>query len=247
MCRLFALKAQEATPVVVPFEQLKEQSREHKDGWGLVTFDDSEQRLWKSLKPAHGCDEYARLQAALTSRHLVLHLRLASVGGVHERNTHPFQGAGWTFMHNGTAKDFAQNKDRVEALIAPRLRASLQGDTDSERCFAIFQTHLETMRSTSDALAVPRALARTVQSIIDVCDDGSPGEKSALNFLCTDGRSIWASRRGRSLHLHQSDRAVMISSDPLKGLGEWTSLEEQSVVQVDANRAVTTWSLSGLL
>ena len=155
MCRLFAVRATEPFPVKAAFHTLSAQSHEHKDGWGLAQYDSGEPMLERDVAAAYASNRFAELSATLRSANLLVHLRLASVGEVVERNSHPFRHDRWTFAHNGTVKKFQSAPGLVEERIAPELRPLIRGETDSERCFYLFLTHL---KGGTEAADVTRAL-----------------------------------------------------------------------------------------
>ena len=142
MCRIFAVRATTPISVRPAFDGLQKLAAEHKDGWGVAHFPQSGKWVETGTLSAESCSRFDEL-GDLTTQAMLVHIRLASVGTVHERNTHPFSAGPWVFMHNGTLKHFATARARFEAQIAPPFRAELRGETDSECCFALFRTYLD--------------------------------------------------------------------------------------------------------
>jgi predicted glutamine amidotransferase len=60
------------------------------------------------------------------------HVRYADTGAVSQANTHPFTLDGRAFAHNGVVSDL----DELDRRLGPN-RALVQGETDSERFFAL--------------------------------------------------------------------------------------------------------------
>jgi predicted glutamine amidotransferase len=233
MCRLFAVLADRPVKVKAAFRTLAEQSKEHKDGWGVVQLDGKEPRVERGLDPAGRCARFASLAESTQSRALLAHIRLASVGPVTLQNSHPFLGRGWAFMHNGTVKNWAPHQAEVEALLPSELKASLTGQTESERCFALFLSYLQ-----SDALDdAARALAKALRTVVSRCDHDAE-TKAALNFLASDGKRLLATRHGRTLWLHQDEGVRVIASERLWPEGQWEELSDGELVTVDADLTV---------
>ena len=234
MCRLFAVLAHEPVRVDHAFAALKRQALEHKDGWGMAVFHKGEApKLEVSITPASTCTRFSELGDALKAKGLLVHLRLASVGTVKTENAHPFFAGGFAFMHNGTLRNFAAHRDELEARIAPQWRAQLRGETDSERCFALYLTLLGADRGLE---AMARAAAHVMSLCAQTCDTAlAPGVlRSAMNFLVTDGSQLVATRRGRTLFHTEKDGAQFVASEALWPESEWAEVAEDSALLIDA-------------
>lgn len=229
MCRIFAVRA--ATPISVrpAFDGLRKLAAEHKDGWGVAAFPESGRWIETGVLSAERCSRFDAL-GDLTTRAMLVHIRLASVGTVHERNTHPFAAGPWVFMHNGTLKNFDKARTRFEAEIAPALRKELRGETDSERCFALFRTYLEDRTGSDDVVT---ALSRVFRTAEQICDVGPEGKRSAMNFLVSDGVRVFATRRDRSLFtLSRPDLAAIASAELLPDQS-WREVPDDTLVTID--------------
>lgn len=114
-------------------DSLEVQSRREPDGTGLGWFaEDGEPCVDKQPIAAFEDAAFAREAREVESRTFVAHVRLASNGGLEVRNTHPFLQAGRLFAHNGVLGDLPA----LEARLGP-MADLVQGDTDSERFFAL--------------------------------------------------------------------------------------------------------------
>ncbi len=229
MCRIFAVRADKPISVAPAFARLRELAAEHKDGWGVARFDGPAPVIDHGTISAQHCPDFLQRGSGPTQS-LLVHIRLASVGTVKRENTHPFTADGWVFMHNGTLKDFQRAKPRLEAELDPALPPQLTGDTDSERCFALFRTYVGAERSL-DAMA--RALARVFQTAARVCDDDAPGKRSAMNFLVSDGQRVVVTRRDRTLFVGERDGAIFVASEALMPGVSWREVEDDSLVTID--------------
>ena len=262
MCRLFGFRSLEQGSVhpalVSERNSLCVQSIEHRDGWGIAHYDSrGEPQVARGLGPALGDPDFERVSAGLTALTVVAHLRLASVGAVELRNAHPFIQDRWTFAHNGTLWSFPDHRTALEALIAEDLRSRFTSNTDSERAFFLFLTHL---RRAPDACleAAAHALARTMRDIARVTDE--PAGRSAMNFLVTNGTLMLASRRDRSLFFssrRRDERAepprtgqplhqLVLASEQLSLNQPWYSVADDELIGVDAQLTFHRWNLAEL-
>jgi predicted glutamine amidotransferase len=236
MCRIFAVRSTTPISVRPAFDGLQKLAVEHKDGWGVAAFPETGKWIETGTLSAENCARFDKL-GDLTTQAMLVHIRLASVGTVHERNTHPFAAGPWVFMHNGTLKHFDHARARFEAEIAPEFRAELRGETDSERCFALFRTYLGDRTGSEDVIA---ALARVFRTAEKICDDDTPGKRSAMNFLVSDGVRVFATRRDRSLYtLARPDLAAIASAELLPD-HTWHEVPDDTLVFIDEGLKVHT-------
>lgn len=226
MCRIFAIRSTEPISVRPAFDRLRKLAAEHKDGWGIATFRDTERTHERCVDSAEHCLRFDRHGHEKTQA-MMVHIRLASVGTVHDRNNHPFCAGPWVFMHNGTLKNFEKVRARFEAEIDPAFRAELTGETDSERCFGLFRTF---MRESDDVAA---ALVKTFRTAEAICDDGSEGKRSAMNFLVSDGLRFYATRRDRTLFAAATDSIACIASEDLLPDVPWKEVPQDTLVTID--------------
>ena len=140
MCRLFGLSAAPRR-VTATFwlldapDSLAVQSRREPDGVGLGVFAaDGTAVAYKRPIAAYQDAEFAREARDVSSTTFLAHVRYASTGGLRTENTHPFLQDGRLFAHNGVVTDL----DRLDRKLGEDDAGALvQGDTDSERVFAL--------------------------------------------------------------------------------------------------------------
>ncbi|MBZ4420129.1 class II glutamine amidotransferase [Myxococcus sp. RHSTA-1-4] len=271
MCRLFgfrsAMPAAVHPALVTEKNSLLIQSREHKDGWGIAAYGAEPLPLVAhGVGPAHSDPDFERVSSRVSSHTVVAHIRLASVGAVELRNSHPFHHGRWTFGHNGTVRDFAKHRPAVEALISPSFRAHIQGTTDSERCFYLFLTRLAARHPLEHSVpveSVARAVAETMSLVAAITDQpGMEGPRSAMNFLVTNGEVMVASRRNRTLFVSTGPttrntvtelpavgtqvQRLIVASESLCGGPYWATVEEEDVIAVDARLVFHRWRVHEL-
>jgi len=259
MCRLFGMSGGEQR-VRATFwlleapDSLAAQSRREPDGTGLGWFGaDGRPHVAKEPLAAHADAAFAREARAIESRTFVAHIRYATTGAVDARNTHPFEQRGRLFAHNGVLEDLG----RLERHLGDDL-ALVEGDTDSERLFALVTREIE--RRGGDVTAGIVAAARWVAAELPLY---------AINLVLATADGLWALRypevhglwilergaggthgrrhldaasaagtvRVRSAHLaHQP--SVIVASEPMDEDPGWRALEPGELVHVPSTLQV---------
>jgi len=221
---------------------LRTLSHEHKHGWGIALYVGDRPVVVRGTLPAHEDREFEDVGRAVEGDCLLAHIRKASVGSVRLENCHPFHYARWVFMHNGTVRAFDAVRKPLEDLIAPGYLGLIRGDTDSERCFALFLTRLEALGAIElpPVEVIACALAETIALVREL----SPDPATALTLLVSDGASMVGVRSGeRELcFAHESGR-LTIASEPLDH-GSWTPMEDGEIVGVGPQLRLRRWRLA---
>jgi predicted glutamine amidotransferase len=267
VCRFYALRATAPTRVECCLVQapnsLLAQSRldlrgfENADGWGIAAHGSTAQAgaaqassewvIERRPHPAHD-DRWFQAAAARTQATTVLaHVRHATVGTVALENTHPFDHAGWLFVHNGTVPYFADIRPQLLAAMMPEHRAAIRGSTDSEHLFHLILS----MRDEAPARPVLASLRLALERVIGWCRAIGQEPHLGLNVLLTDGLCLVGSRWQRSLHYLERNgrspcpvcgrshaagaredyRALLVASEPITG-EPWPEVPERSVFEV---------------
>lgn len=266
MCRLYGFRSvipsQAHRSLVNADNALATQSERHPDGWGVAYYVDDAPHVTRSSSTALHDNLFKRVSGVVASQTVVAHIRKATVGDVSVLNCHPFQYGRWVFAHNGDIPDFGRCRDEVEAEIAPKLRRYILGDTDSERVFFLFLTHLERLGPLGSRLGIGpimTALEETVSLVRRIADTPDAPAPSLLTLLVTDGTSMAAVRGGKDLYWsthkkrcldsdgcpHYSDicespsrtglvNHFIVSSEPVSEDNVWMQFEEGEVIGVDA-------------
>jgi glutamine amidotransferase len=198
MCRLFALtggsRRMRATFWLLEApDSLAEQSRRNPDGYGIATFDDDGRpKLQKRPAAAYEDELFAREAKNEESSTFVAHVRYASTGEHTPENTHPFEQHGRVFAHNG----HLEGLDELEARLGSRYRALVEGDTDSERIFALITKEIDEAGGDIGA-----GICAAVGWIADELPVFS------LNFILATADDVWALRYPESHALLMLERA----------------------------------------
>jgi predicted glutamine amidotransferase len=167
-------------------------SKEHPDGWGIAVHQEASGWAIKKQPVSAFADPHFG-EAAGESRGttLLAHVRRRTVGPVSLDNTHPFQRGRWVFAHNGTIEDVP----RVRAAVSSVRLAEVRGTTDSEVFFAYLLTELDKLGEMPGEPLIDTCIST---SVARMASDPSSG---AVNFLLSDGDTLFAFRRGRTLHV----------------------------------------------
>jgi glutamine amidotransferase len=160
-------------------DSLARQSRREPDGTGIGWFDTrGEPRIAKQPLAAYEDPAFAREARELESTTFVAHIRYATTGKVLPVNTHPFAQRGRLFAHNGVVQDLT----RLEHELGDA-RALVQGDTDSERVFALITREIG--RHHGDVGAGLTAAVQWIAANLPLY---------ALNLILASDGELWALR-----------------------------------------------------
>lgn len=172
-------------------------------GWGIGFYQGGEV-LHKKRPHADGKNlEWEEIASDVKSDCVVIHVRQATVGDFRAENTHPFRMRSWLFAHNGTIDRFPAIRERLVGQMPDFLQRNIRGETDSEHFFHALAAflhdsgHLDS--SDDDDKEVLNGIRTTISLIDRLCEE--VGAKPAtLNFVLTNGRRMYALRRGKPLH-----------------------------------------------
>ncbi len=252
MCRLFGLTAGTAR-VKATFwlldapDSLEAQSHRNADGAGIGYFGpDGEPVLDKQPEPAFRDPEFRRAARQAESPAFVAHVRWATTGGRTVRNTHPFGMNGRVMAHNGGFGSLAQ----LEAVLGPYADL-VQGDTDSERYFALITKETDARGGdvgAGIAAAASWIAARLPVSSLNVVV-AAPGELWALRYPGQHALHILERPAGPGLHVRSTTSSVhvpsldgtasvVIASEELDGETGWRMLEPGELVHVRPDLSV---------
>jgi predicted glutamine amidotransferase len=196
MCRLFGMssgadRARATFWLLDAPDSLAAQSHREPDGTGIGWFAGEEPRVSKQAIAAFGDADFAREARDISSRTFLAHIRFASTGSLVLRNTHPFEQSGRLFAHNGVIEGLPA----LEAELGQDM-ALVQGETDSERFFALITR--ETAARGGDLGAGIAAACRWVVANLPLL---------AINFILTTPHGLWALRYPETHDLFVLERA----------------------------------------
>jgi predicted glutamine amidotransferase len=248
MCRLFGMSAGERRARATFWlldapDSLAAQSHREPDGTGLGWFDErGAPQLRKQPIAAYGDADFAREAREISSSTFVAHVRFASTGSLTLPNTHPFEQEGRLFAHNGVIED-------LEALDAQLggARALVQGDTDSERLFALITREIENHGDDVES-GIASACAWVAANL----------PLLAINLVLVTEQDLWALRYPETHELHilerepgsalehasslgsrvrsehgVNQRLVVVASEPMDDDPQWRALAPGELAHVD--------------
>jgi glutamine amidotransferase len=189
-------------------------SEDHDSGWGIASYRDVGQAAPISERFALAAHNDNRFTAAtdLRGRIFNVHVRRATLGGLSDENTHPFEFGPYTFAHNGTILGFRN-------LLRPAMGEPV-GQTDSE-CFFMRLMH------DFDPIDPVRSLRATVAAII------AGHTFSGLNFVFSDGQKLYAYKLGIFDLWWTSRRGVsLVASEPLTD-ESWHAAQQDVLLTLD--------------
>jgi predicted glutamine amidotransferase len=255
VCRLFGLSAG-GEPVTATFwllqapDSLRAQSHRDPDGTGLGYFDRAgAPHVDKQPLAAYGDRAFAHEARTIESATFVAHVRFASTGALQTLNTHPFEQRGRLFAHNGVIEDLPA----LERQVADGMKL-VQGDTDSERLFALITT--ETERHGGDVGAGITAASRWVAANLPVL---------SINLVLVTQTDLWALRYPETHELHVLERkpgtalqhesshgtkvhsehgstraTVVVASEMMDSDPGWRALESGELIHVNEHLEVSS-------
>jgi predicted glutamine amidotransferase len=199
MCRLFGLNAGHQR-VSATFwlldapDSLVAESRRNVDGSGIGFFDEAGLPvLDKQPEAAFQDPSFRREARQARSQTFVAHVRWATAGGRTEQNTHPFAMAGRIMAHNGGFGELALIERQLGSYMD-----LVQGDTDSERFFALITQQIDA--HDGDVGAGIAAAAGWIAASLPL---------SSLNTVVAMPGELWALRYPDQHALHILERPVV--------------------------------------
>lgn len=251
MCRLLGIAA------AAPYEfglllreaphSMARLSREHRDGWGVATHEGAAGYGWavhKSVRVAEEDPSFAADARRARGRMLVAHVRQKTVGPTRLSNTHPFSAGPWVFAHNGTVRDLTFLEERT----SPARRIEREDATDSEKFFGYLLSQLDERElfHAPASVETDEVVRRAVLAATERSDFGT------LDFLLSNGTTLYAGRFGRPLYLMErtpvghapvapdgavpvsARHCVAIASEPLTD-EPWTTIEQGTLLRLDVS------------
>jgi predicted glutamine amidotransferase len=250
MCRLFGLSSGTAR-VKATFwlldapDSLEVQSHRNVDGSGIGFFDSAGAPVVdKQPEAAFSDEEFIHEAKQAESSTFVAHVRWATAGGRTVANTHPFTMDGRIMAHNGGLGELPRLEEELGSY-----RSLVQGDTDSERYFALITK--ETDARGGDVGAGIAAAAAWIAAHLPVSSlnavVAAPGELWALRYPAQHALHILERPAGQGLHVrsttssvHVPDLApsVVVASEQMDGETGWRMLAAGELVHVRPDLSV---------
>lgn len=208
MCMIFGLNSRTEILTNEYLKNFFRNSTQHPHGWGLAKISRSGAVIEKeSIQASKSHYLKERLSVPVEARHLLAHIRYATIGNVDYKNCHPFSGKDnlgrqWFQAHNGTIFDYP-------ALSKYTSRQT--GDTDSERIFLYLLDNIK-------AAQIQKGSKLSFDERFDLLDklvaDMAKGNK--LNLLLSDGRNLYVHTNCKdTLYYLDKGGTVIVATVPL--------------------------------
>jgi len=167
------------------------------DGFGVGWYDhriNDTPGVFTSIQPAWNDINLINLTKKILSECFFAHIRAATLGGVSQRNCHPFDYGKYLFMHNGMIDGFDKIKRAVRRQLTDEVYGWIKGETDSEHFAALF-VHLHQSNQRKDTPEdYVTTMRETIASIQTLKAEYGCGGLSLLNVAFTDGENLVVSR-----------------------------------------------------
>jgi predicted glutamine amidotransferase len=202
------------------------------DGFGLGWYSHHpEPGLYREIRPAWSDENLRYLCRHLQSHLFFAHVRAATGTAISRVNCHPFASGKWMFMHNGFLGNWNRWRRPVEALIPDSLYPSRVGTTDSEAIF---------LAMVGAGIEEPLAAAEKVLgTLTDFVNQSEPGDRFRFTAALANGRDLYAFRyavndRANTLYYRETERGIVVVSEPFDQHKDWIMVPEDSVVVAKA-------------
>lgn len=182
------------------------------DGWGVGFYQADEVLHKKHPQPDSEPLTWSRVVRGIRSHVAIAHVRDASVGPRRADNNHPFRMRQWLFAHAGMIEGFTAIQARLLESMPDFLRRNIRGETDSEHVFHVFLAFLHDAGQLDSMDVSDQAVLGALRSTLTLVDRlgsevGAP--PSNLNLVLTNGRQLYALRRGKTMVYVERDRLAI--------------------------------------
>jgi predicted glutamine amidotransferase len=205
---------------------LKALGASNPNGWGLGFYTNAEPIVLRGQSAANTDPNFNLAASEVAGSGAIVavgHVRRASSGLVNIPDPHPFEryknGKYWLFCHNGGIdKTILINLIGAQYLAQnPPSVGSNQGQwIDSELYFIYLLKCCEQCNWDTQ-----KGIAKAVD---DICNQ-VPGTGETLNFLLTDGTTVWGFCKGNTLYYYKDPQYLAIASQyPTASQGAWITV-----------------------
>ena len=188
------------------------------DGFGVAWWQDGSVRSYRNPMPIWTDPAVDDVLPQVRSASGIAAVRSATVGMPVERSAcAPFTDDRWAFSHNGVVFGWPQSMVELWSEVPPIDALALPAPTDAAGLWFVLRNLLRT----HDPETALRVLVRRVLAT-------SP--KARLNFLLSDGESMYATAVHHSLSVLRNEDSVTIASEPLDDRPDWISIDDRRMV-----------------
>lgn len=222
MCELLGLTSKNEIRMNEIFEVFFSHSVEHRNGWGLALFDNSQPFIEKeAFRALDSLLLRSILENEIKTSKCIAHIRRATIGEINVKNAHPFYGCDdygrqWILAHNGTI--FASD-------VLAAYQYVQEGTTDSERILLyIIDEMNKTFKGGRISLGADdriRIVEAAIKTIV-------PGNK--VNLMLYDGELFYVHKNeSGTLYMKEDTGSVLFSTRPLDSYG-WREVPQNTLL-----------------
>ena len=179
------------------------------DGWGVGFYQGGEVLHKKRPKTLDAPIDWSEVTDGIRSHIAIAQVRKATSGDQRAANTHPFRMRQWLFAHVGEINGYDAIRTRLTDSLPDFLQRNVRGETDSEQLCHLILSFLHDAGQLDAPEATDQAVVGALRSSVKLVDAfasevGAP--PGTLNLLLTNGRQLYALRRGRPMAIIVRDR-----------------------------------------
>jgi glutamine amidotransferase len=209
MCRFVAYLGEK--PIILsevlqkPSNSLVKQSKNalegklglNADGFGVSWYNhniDQEPGLFRSIQPAWSDENLYYLSKKISSKCFLGHVRASTVGNVNILNCHPFVHKQFSFVHNGTVRDFNLLKKKLINNLSEEAFDLIKGQTDSEHLFTLIIDILSKQNKSPSLNNLYLCFYEAIEQIKSLKNSIGLNSSTKINSVFTDGHRLIATR-----------------------------------------------------
>lgn len=207
---------------------LKALGASNPNGWGLGFYNSTEPIVLRGQSAANTDPNFDLAASEVAGSGAIIavgHVRRASSGLVNIPDPHPFErykdGKWWLFCHNGGIDKTILIKLIETQYLAqnPPSVGSSQGEWIDSELYFIFILKCCEQSNWNVQEGIMKA-------IVGICNT-VPGTGETLNFLLTDGQTLWGFRKGNTLYYCKDSQYLAIASQyPTASQGAWITISD---------------------
>lgn len=190
------------------------------DGCGVGFYQAGEVLHRKRPQSIDGPISWDSVVEGIRSHVAVAHVREATFGDGRADNTQPFRMRQWLFAHIGSLPGQDGVRSRLRESLPDFLRRNVRGETDSELLFHVVLSFLHDSGHLDSVDVTHAAAMGALRSTVTLVDrhgrevGAGPG---SLTLALTNGRQLYALRRGLPLAIAERDRLPRRDSGGVDG------------------------------
>lgn len=227
------------------------------DGFGVSWYQhevDSTPALYRATGPAWSDTNLLHIAKKTSSTCFLGHIRAATIGEVNFYNCHPFIYKEYSFVHNGTIRNFNVIRRDLLNMLDDDIFNIIRGHTDSEHLFAFIMQQVKNQPTPNLALAMQDALTK-IQLLQKQHNQNCI---SRINTALTDGHQMVITRyisdtseKPISLYYtlqptlipntqNMTKTGIIIASEPLSGHADhWEEVPLNTMLIIEPSLSVS--------